>query len=132
MVPSYRCTSPRASSKKRSSTVCMASAPRRAASAVEFAMSQNSTVTSFRSPSRTLRVARILSARCLGVYARGASKRGGSPPINNGCPQEKQNRAASGNSVPHAAQRVERWAPHAMQNRASEGFALPQRGQLTA
>ena len=65
MVPSYRCTSLRASSKNLFSKVCMCSGPRRSARGVEFARSQKNTVTCFRSPSRALREVRIFSARCL-------------------------------------------------------------------
>ena len=65
----------------------MISGPTRSARAVEFAMSQKSTVTCLRSPSRALLEVRIFSARCWGVYERGTAAVRSDPVAGaaNGC-----------------------------------------------
>ena len=44
-----------------------------------------------------------------------------------GCPQEKQNAASAGSSVPHFPQARATLAPHFMQKRACGGLSRPHR-----
>src|SRR6185503_11719852 len=103
MVPSSLWTSASASSKNPLSRACMRSGPTRSASGVEFAMSQKSTVTCLRSPSRAPREVRMRSARCLGVYAAGEAN---SLRPRRSRPHSRQNFAESGSSVEQFGHRI--------------------------
>jgi hypothetical protein len=81
---------------------CQPSSPSFSESSVEPAMSAKSTVTCLRSPSRAEREVRMRSARCLGVYERGAC--GDAAP--SGRPQESQKRASTRLGRPQLAQSI--------------------------
>src|SRR2546421_1125967 len=89
--------------------------------------STNSTVTCLRSPCSALPAVRILSARCLGVYARGEPKGSGAA---SGPPHWWQKRLPLGFDARQAAQTSSRRAPQPPQKRASSGLIWPQPGQV--
>src|SRR5262249_16962583 len=112
-------------------TSCIASGFRRSASREESTMSQKSTVTCLRSPSRAAFEVRIFSARCLGVYDSGEGLRGaaaGSPVT--GVPHLLQNREPAGSSVVQVEQvRLSR-APQPRQKFDPGGFSCWHRKQV--
>ena len=78
---------------------------------------------------------RIFSARCLGVYARGASGAAGAFAAAGAAvvaaPQASQKRAPAGSSAPHAPHRAASGLPHAAQNFAPARLAWPQAHDVT-
>src|SRR5260370_28496767 len=94
------------------------------ASSIEPFTSANSTVTCLRSPSNAAFDCRILSARCLGVYARGLRARSlvvrllvaAGPPSPSALPQSAQNFAPGALSELQFEQRFDSGLPHSAQN----------------
>src|SRR5882672_8623068 len=84
---------------------------------IEPFKSANSTVTSLRSPSSAERDERIFSARCFGVYVRGAGG-GFARGASTDRPHSRQNLALLGSSAPQAVQQRPSEAPHSRQNLA--------------
>src|SRR6185295_15938601 len=82
------------------------------------------TVTSFRSPSRVARVARMRAARCAGVYDDGAGAGG---VARAGAPQLSQKTASASSAEPQLAQAAgaDSAVPQPRQNRASSRLSLP-------
>src|SRR6266542_3469149 len=92
------------------------------ARSIEPFTSAKSTVTCLRSPSRALRELRIFSARCFGVYVRGA--RAGAAG-ESAAPQPRQKRISGELDLPHRAHvRSDRSAPPTV---ATEGGVFGQR-----
>src|SRR5213080_4728890 len=92
-------------SKNRWRRSCIRSRPRRSARAADSTMSQKSTVTRLCSPSSALRLLRMRSARCRGVYATGEAKRAESNPAavpGWGRPHAPQKRLPGATIAPHA------------------------------
>src|SRR5215471_9084311 len=113
-------------------TSCIASGSRRSASREESTMSQKTTVTCLRSPSRAALEVRIFSARCLGVYASGATARdaaaGGE--TFKAAPHPPQNFTPGSFEKPHEGQAWAKEDPHSAQNRRPTLLTVPQRGQV--
>ena len=93
--------------------------------------SAKSTVTFFRSPSRTDFDRRILSARWRGVYSRGA-RSGRVARRVAAAPHSGQNFARAGSSASQASQQSARAAPHSTQNLARAGLECRQLSQTMA
>src|SRR5262249_19344772 len=103
------------------------SGSRSASNSIEPFMSANNTVTCLRSPSRAFFVMRILSARCLGVYASTepnfpeVTKAAGAASSSR-CPHCLQNFAPSRVAPPQFGQTTSSREPQFSQNTASPGF----------
>src|SRR5215470_384084 len=113
-------------------TSCIASGSRRSASREESTMSQKSTVTCLRSPSRAAFEVRIFSARCLGVYASGDANLGAAGWAARGLPQLPQNFLPAGTVAPQEAQARSSLAPHSSQKLTLARFSKRHCGQALA
>src|SRR5215510_15848204 len=102
-------------------TSCIASGSRRSASREESTMSQKSTVTCLRSPSRAAFEVRIFSARCLGVYAAGEAKRWDA---------ERSDAIVVAGAPPAAAAPSVSRVPHSLQNLWPGGLSFRHVGQI--
>src|SRR5215467_5307538 len=111
-------------------TSCIASGSRRSASREESTMSQKSTVTCLRSPSRALLEVRIFSARCLGVYASGDVKFGSvlAAAELSDLPHPPQNFSLPSFRKPQDEQVEAKDSPHSPQKRRPSRFSARQRG----
>src|SRR5262249_34452266 len=101
------------------------SGSRSASSSIEPLRSAKSTVTCLRSPSRAALDVRILSARCLGVYASGEGARDAAAVSAAviGVPHLLQNRDPGGSSVLHEEQVKLSRAPQPRQKFDPGGFS---------
>src|SRR5512144_2236000 len=100
-------------------------------SSVDPLMSAKRTVTCLRSPSTAPRAARILRARCGGVYAAGALARAAvaATGFGSGEPHSVQKRLPARLPWPQRGQGTAKLAPHVAQKRASAGFSASQVAQ---
>lgn len=103
------------------------SGSRSATCSVDPFMSEKSTVTCFRSPSRAASEVRTRLARGLGAWKYGDANRGETicpvPMAGEGVPQLSQNLLSAVKLVPQTAQRIPNASPHSRQNRASSRFS---------
>src|SRR5262245_15503255 len=96
-------------------------------------MSQNSTVTCLRSPSRALLDVRIFSARCFGVYVCGELSRGstGLAVAVRDLPQPPQNFSPPSFRKPHEGHVDANDSPHSPQKQRPSRFSAWYLGQIT-
>src|SRR5262245_8039853 len=96
-------------------------------------MSQNSTVTCLRSPSRALLDVRIFSARCFGVYVCGEMNRDSTrlAVAVRDLPQPPQNFSPPSFRKPHEGHVDANDSPHSPQKRRPSRFSAWHRGQTT-
>jgi len=110
--------------------------------AVKPDTSVKSTVTCLRSPSMALRVLRIFSARCFGVYVWGDAKRAaadsagaeaaGAAAGTSGAPHSPQNLSFGAFAARQAGQIAASRAPHSPQNFVSGGLSWAHAGHFIA
>src|SRR5215470_19384215 len=121
-VPSNWCTASIISPSTGSRSERASSGSRSRRSSMELLRSANSTVTVFRSPACAPGEVRILSARCLGVYAWGAGIRSADwpPSALAHCPQK---RLSGGLDALHFGQTAASGVAHSPQNREPAGLS---------
>src|SRR5262249_11797474 len=110
-------------------TPCQASGSACSDKSIEPLTSANKTVTCFRSPSSVARVARILSARWLGVYETGGESERAWPAAT-AVPHSGQNLVVALIGCPHPGQARGKAVPHSSQNLAPALFTCLQDGQF--